>query len=243
MLPVWTQVSPPLLGVAAARVLSTCSGLARSQRERARECVEEISEGSRHSHVSVQRLQPLQQDVAWACPANDLGLHRLGRAVLQKPLWFNDLATGFVNASGCQIGATCGLLALSHVLRGLGTDSAPLTLQRYRAHSGDYDSENFDLLNLLSFADAHGVSSEPLPSSKPRCAYLLHSPGHYVALVYTRIGTLLCDCLHPRPFILTADESMQILHLFSAMQQRTAHVDFANRDRMGGWMGMCLWKR
>ena len=179
----------------------------------------------------------------WHCPANDLGLHQLGRAVLQKPKWYNDPATGVVNAFGCQNGATCGLLALTHVLRGLGAETLPLTLARYRAISGDEASENFDLFNLLSFADAQGVSSEPLPLTTPRSSYLLHSPGHYIALVYTRMGTLLCDSLRPLPYVLTADECVQLLDLFCAMQRKTAHVDFDRPERAGGWMGLCLWKR
>ena len=54
----------------------------------------------------------------WLCPANPLGLRHLGR-VVSKPRWFNDPVTCLVNCHGCQIGLSCGLLALNHVIRSL----------------------------------------------------------------------------------------------------------------------------
>ena len=183
-----------------------------------------------------------EQSVAtWRCPPNNLGFSGCGRTVLAKPNWYNDPTSGLVNAFGCQIGASCGLLALNHILRGLGVMDTPLTLHQYQAATDDAAHENFDLLPLLSCAGSLGVKTEPLPAARPEAAYLLHFPGHFVALVPTRLGCLLCDSLWPLPFILTVNEADALLRTCSAMQTATAHADFLNPDRAGGWMGVCFW--
>ena len=62
---------------------------------------------------------PQQTRSGWRCPSNGLNLQLLGKQVLRKPYWYNDETSGLVNEAGCQQGASCGLLALNHVLRSL----------------------------------------------------------------------------------------------------------------------------
>ena len=178
----------------------------------------------------------------WTCPPNPHNIACVGRQVLQKPRWFNDAASGMIGQTGCQCGATCGLLAITHILRNWRLVREPITLTAYQLSTGDMDEENFDLFNLLNFAATFGLRSAPLPTEKPRAAYLLHSLGHFVSLVPTRLGTLLCDSLHPLPFICTTADVATLLRLFQDMQASTAHVDIANPNRGDGWMGMCLWR-
>ena len=110
-------------------------------------------------------------------------------------------STTLINSHGCQIGLSCGLLALNHELRSLIPAAAPVTLAMFAAVTGATAGENFDLLDLLTFAQSSGLG-EPLPARRPRAAYLLHSPGHFLALTPTRLGYLLCG-LPPSPALHT----------------------------------------
>ena len=198
-------------------------------------CVPPLSKKSRH-------LQPASANAVWRCPANPLGVEALGRRVLHKPLWYNDELSGLINLAGCQTGATCGLLALNHILRSLRVAKTPIGLPLFREITDSSDTEDFDMLDLLDVAAAFGVASAPLPERRKCAGYLLHSPGHFVALAAARLGYLLCDSLLPLPYIFTADEVDQAITLFTAMQTASAHADLANQRRQGGWTGMCLWK-
>ena len=152
-----------------------------------------------------------------------LNLQLLGKRVLRKPCWYNDETSGLVNSAGCQQGASRGLLALNHVLRSLRASQTPVNLALFQTLSSSRDTENFDLLDLLDVTAAFGIASEPLPQRRAGAAYLLHSPGHFVALTPTRLGYLLCDSLLPLPFILTAAELEAVLTLYCHMQLQTAH--------------------
>ena len=119
----------------------------------------------------------------------------------------------------------------------------PLTLAAYSACTQDSDVGNFDVLPLLDFASAYDLLYEPLPVVHPNAAYLLHAPGHYLALVPTKLGYLLCDSLRPLPYVLIANDAGALLSVFHTMQLATGHVDMANPLRAAAWMGFCLWKR
>ena len=66
-----------------------------------------------------------------------------------------------------------------------------------------------------------------MPSVHPNAAYLLHAPGHYLALVPTKLGYLLCDSLGPLPYVLTANDASALLSVFHTMQHATGHMDMA----------------
>ena len=111
----------------------------------------------------------------------------------------------------------------------------------FAAVTGGAAGENCDLVDLLTFADSAGFRAEPLPVRRARAAYLLHSPGHFLALMPTRLGYLLCDSLEALPYILSAQEVDGLLDLFHHMQLQSAHADFHNPNE-AQWTGICLFK-
>ena len=182
---------------------------------------------------------------SWSTPATMLS-HRSASYLASWPtqqVKKSDAATLLINSHGCQIGLSCGLLALNHVLRSLIPAATPVMLAMFAAVNGDTAGENFDLLDLLTFAQSAGLGAEPLPARRPRAAYLLHSPGHFLALTPTRLGYLLCDSLQSLPYILTAVEQENLLNLFHSMQLQSAHANLHDPNRAAQWTGICLFRR
>ena len=91
---------------------------------------------------------------------------------LPKPPWYNDVASGAILPSGTQMGATCGLHAVNHLL---AVSSKPALHQvsfvalADEKRLGDRASNlyqpgghNYDIAVLTINLDAHGLSLFPM---------------------------------------------------------------------------------
>ena len=197
------------------------------------------------SNLHTTSTTPAQSHSGWRCP------HQWAELCTSLGNEFSANLTGTMMRLldwSTRLGASKALLVdfspFNHVLRSLRASQKPVKPRSlFRLCPARRTRRNFDLLGLLDVAAAFGIASEPLPQRRAGSAYLLHSPGHFVAVTPTRLGYLLCDSLLPLPFILTSAELEAVLTLYCHMQLQTAHTNMSDTRRTGGWTGMCLWRR
>ena len=188
---------------------------------------------------------PPPQQKGWMCGLlnKEIGIRDLA------PPWFNDPRTGAVNARRkIQTALTCGH-ALQHLL--LVKDES-IILQRAAFEAlcqGDFDEQgNYEYSGMHRNLEHHGCSAELVgvdivetltyqcergawsgifaPGTLEGSAvlgYLLHVPGHWVALVPGGIGGpdhmgMLCDSLYDCIFHVTGEEIAELLEAMALHQ-------------------------
>ena len=193
----------------------------------------------------------------WAFPL--VANRRIGKALAEKPPWFNDPRTGAVTVRGTQIAATCGLLAINHCLALVPGDhivtrneleGAPVP--RLHDDAGNYELQVLGHALLLHGAHHHPVTPDDFASflgwdeargsmklfSRAPLGVLFHVPGHWVSIIPiveapTRDNAaLLCDSLFRTPFAITAVELDDILAATADKQARAILLPFAAGARV-----------
>ena len=199
--------------------------------------------GEHDKGVSVSEPPPKSPTRGWYCALFD---RYIGRAV-PVPHWYMRAESDAVH-EGVQKAATCGLHAVNHALRPLGTVH---TWGEFDSRCGDGEWRpsgdwEFGTLHRNILAAGEGRALRPvLPDEyadlarwNPDRATLtlwtqdvlgcvMHVPGHWVALTRpdgpqtAACAALLCDSLHRQPYALGVEEVGELLACI-AMYQRNA---------------------
>jgi hypothetical protein len=187
-------------------------------------------------------LQPAAR--GWMCKLlkKELGCRDL------PPQWFNDPRTGAIKGK-TQEAATCGLHAVQHLLS-VKDKAALVRRSSFEAlcrndvdEFGNYEYEGIhrnlashgcsaepltpDLVETLTYRNEDGAWTALFSTGSSECSmvlgYLIHTPGHWVAVVPGGSGGpdhvgMLCDSLYDCVFHLTGEELAELMEAMALRQ-------------------------
>ena len=148
---------------------------------------------------------------------------------------------------GTQLAATCGLHAVNHAQRPLGTLHTWAQFDSWSKDDEKSPSGDWDIAALNRNLDAAGALVRPVEGdawttlarwypeqatlalwSPDTLGCVMHVPGHWVALSRPDgpqtedAAALLCDSLHKKPFALGVEEVRQLFARMGAYQRNAS---------------------
>ena len=175
----------------------------------------------------------------WYCALSD----RFIGGPVAAPHWYMRAESDAVH-EGTQQAATCGLHAVNHALRPLGTLYTWAEFDHRSKPEEKSPSGDWELGALLRNVHAAGASLRPvehdaLPTlarwnaeqatltlwDQDALGCVMHTPGHWVALSRPDVpqtvdaAALLCDSLQQKPYALGVEDVRQLFALIAAHQR------------------------